>query len=58
VLKTNAQSLNHAFTLLSTKFETERISHTGNVFAQVFFRGKMGWHALNEVRGKVDLTGH
>lgn len=46
-----ARSLNHAFTLLSTKYETERISHTGNVFTRVFFRGKTGWHSLNEARG-------
>jgi hypothetical protein len=57
VLNTNARSLNHAFTLLSTKFETERISHTGNVFAHVFFRDKIRWHSLNEARGKVELTG-
>ncbi len=57
VLYTDARSLKHAFTLLSTKFKTERISHTGNVFAHVFFRGKMGWHSLNEARGKIDLLG-
>lgn len=54
VLNMNARSLNHAFTLLSTKFETDRISHTGNVFARVFFRGKVRWHSLNEARGKIE----
>ena len=53
VLNVEARSLNHAFTLLSTKFETDRISHTGNVFAHVFFRDKTHWHSLNEARGKV-----
>jgi hypothetical protein len=58
VLGKNARSLNHAFTLLSTEFETERISHTGNVFTRVFFNGKSRWHSLNEARGKIDLTGY
>jgi hypothetical protein len=46
-----AGSLNHAFTLLSTKYETNRISHVGNVFTRVFFRRKTRWHSLNEARG-------
>lgn len=58
VFNTNARSLNHAFTLLSTKFEAERISHTGNVFTRVFFRGNIRWHLLNQARGKIDLTGY
>ena len=38
-----ARSLNHAFTRLSEKFETHRISHTGNVFQRVFYREENGW---------------
>lgn len=38
-----ARSLNHAFTRLSEKFETHRISHTGNVFQRVFYRERGGW---------------
>ena len=38
-----ASSLNHAFTRLSEKFETHRISHTGNVFQRVFYREHGGW---------------
>lgn len=38
-----ARSLNHAFTRLSEKFETHRISHTGNVFQRVFYRERSGW---------------
>ena len=36
LLNTEAKSLNHAFTLLSQRFETWRISHSGNVFKQGF----------------------
>lgn len=46
-----ARSLNHAFTLLSAKYETKRISHVGNVFTRVFFRDQKGWRSLNEARG-------
>lgn len=56
VLNTSARSLNHAYTLLSTAFETQRISHSGNVFTHVFFRGKTCWHSLNEARGRIDLA--
>ena len=32
LLDKEATSVNHAFTLLSEEFETDRMSHTGNVF--------------------------
>jgi hypothetical protein len=35
-LKQDAQSLNHAYTLISTAFEPHRRSHAGNVFLKVF----------------------
>lgn len=35
-LNTDAQSLNHAYRLVSEKFEPHRRSHTGNVFEEVF----------------------
>ncbi len=38
-----ARSLNHAFTRLSEKFESHRISHTGNVFLRVFYCEHDGW---------------
>jgi hypothetical protein len=55
VLKTEARSLNHAVTLLSTRFEPKRISHTGNVFARVFYRctESKDWRPLNELRGHI-----
>jgi hypothetical protein len=53
VLNTEARSLNHAFTLLSMKFETKRISHSGNVFARVYCYSekRKEWHPLDELRG-------
>jgi hypothetical protein len=55
VLRTEARSLNHAFTLLSVAFETKRISHTGNVFARGFCRcaKSKDWRSLNELRGHI-----
>lgn len=49
-----ARSLNHAFTLLSEKFETHRISHTGNVFQRVFYREHDGWwRPLRQLRERA-----
>jgi hypothetical protein len=55
-LNAEARSLNHAFTLLSTKFETKRISHTGNVFTRVYCYSekRKEWHPLDELRGHFD----
>ncbi len=36
-LDREAKSINHAFTLLSEEFEKNRLSHTGNVFKNVFY---------------------
>jgi hypothetical protein len=50
LLETEARSLNHAFTLLSQKFEVDRLSHTGNVFRQGFtYQGKR-WLSLDALR--------
>jgi len=35
-------SLNHAFTRLSEAYETWRISHTGSIYARVFYRERNG----------------
>lgn len=49
-----ASSLNHAFTRLSEKFETHRISHTGNVFQRVFYREHDGWwRPLRQLRERA-----
>ena len=54
----DAKSLNHAFTLLSSRFETKRISHTGNVFARAYcYSGvRKVWHPLNELRGHIEYV--
>ncbi|MBC8751519.1 MULTISPECIES: hypothetical protein [Paraburkholderia] len=44
-------SLNHAFTRLSEKFEPWRKSHTGNVYDRVLYQEKSGrWYPLNVLR--------
>jgi hypothetical protein len=49
-----AQSLNHAFTLLSEKYEVHRISHTGNVYTRVFYQEPEGrWYPLDDLRQGV-----
>ena len=50
VLQQEARSLNHAFTLISTEFETRRISHTGNVFQRGFVKQGDKWISLNKLR--------
>ncbi len=53
-----ATSLNHAFTLLSTRYETHRISHTGNVYAHFFYQDKDGrWYPLDDLRCGVQAQG-
>jgi hypothetical protein len=57
ILNAEARSLNHAFTLLSVKYETKRISHTGNVFTRTFLQTNEGrWRSLNEARGYLDTS--
>jgi len=58
VLNKEARSLNLAFTILSAKYETKRIPHTGTVFTGTFFQTNNGrWHSLNEARGYLDISG-
>ena len=46
-----ADSLNHAFTLLSETYEPWRKSHTGNVYRQVLYQEKNGkWYPLDILR--------
>lgn len=50
----NAISLNHAFTILSKKYETHRLSNTGNVYTHVFYQEKNGrWYPLSDLRSGV-----
>ena len=48
---TNAISLNHAFTQLSEKFETHRISHTGNIYTRILYQeADKRWYPLARMR--------
>jgi hypothetical protein len=51
-----ATSLNHALTVLSERYETQRISHTGNVYEQVLYQERNGlWYPLKLLRdGKTE----
>jgi hypothetical protein len=50
-LNRTADSLNHAFTLISEAFETKRRSHSGNVFERVYTQVTAGkWQSLDELR--------
>jgi hypothetical protein len=47
----SAQSLNHAFTKLSERFETHRLSHTGSVYARVFYlESDLRWYPLEYLK--------
>ena len=49
-----AQSLNHAFTLLSERYETHRLSHTGNVYTSMYYQESNGrWYPLDLLREGV-----
>lgn len=52
--ETSAVSLNHAFTLLSQRYEQHRISHTGNVYSRVFYMEENAkWYPLSHLREGV-----
>ncbi len=51
IIPEKADSLNHAFTLLSEKYEPWRKSHTGNVYSRMFFLAQdEKWHPLDVLR--------
>lgn len=52
LLNVEANSLNHALTLLSQRFEPDRLSHSGNVFRQGFthLNGDEDWVSLEDLR--------
>ena len=46
-----AESLNHAFTMLSESYEPWRKSHTGNIYDRIYYQEKNGkWYPLNVLR--------
>jgi hypothetical protein len=53
-LRHEAESLNHAFTLISEAYETKRRSHSGNVFERAYAQDERGnWQKLDELRLKA-----
>ena len=47
----SAQSLNHAFTKLSERFEIHRLSHTGSVYSRVFYlESDLRWYPLEYLK--------
>lgn len=49
-----AVSLNHAFTLLSERYEKHRLSHTGNVYERFFYEeSDKRWYPLDDLRKGV-----
>ncbi|OHE84186.1 MAG: hypothetical protein A2190_00385 [Lysobacterales bacterium RIFOXYA1_FULL_69_10] len=50
----HAESLNHAFTLLSEVFEPWRQAHTGSIYERVFYRESDGlWYPLDTLRNQA-----
>jgi hypothetical protein len=50
-LKMGAQSVNHAFMIISEAFEKKRRSHSGNVFDRAYAQDDSGtWISLDELR--------
>jgi hypothetical protein len=54
-LETPANSLNHAYTLASMKYEPDRISHTGNIFTRCFFCEDEQFLPLEVLRGRHEV---
>ena len=53
-----ANTLNHALTILSEIYETERISHTGNIYKRVFYKDTNNyWYPIEDLRTDgIDLS--
>jgi hypothetical protein len=52
-----ARSLNHAYSLISERYEPHRASHTGNVFQKVFYKSEEGiWRPLESLRRAAQNT--
>lgn len=53
-LQTEAGSLNHAYRLISEAFEPHRLSHSGNVFSEMYVQVRGKWEPLDNLRGVED----
>jgi len=55
-IREEANSVNHAYTLLSEQFEVDRMSHTANVFTKVWYHDEThGWQHLNALRTSREI---
>ena len=54
LLEKEARSINHAYALISQTFEPERMSHTGNVFAKIYYFDGRQWCTLERRRNQID----
>lgn len=54
LLKQNAKSLNHAYSIISQTFEPTRASHNGNVFLLAFVRRGERWVSLDTMRNHFE----
>ena len=52
-LRMKATSLNHAYRLVSERFEPRRISHSGNVFELGYFKPSTTWISLGDRRSAL-----
>ena len=53
-LKKEAYSLNHAYTLISQEFEKWRISHSGNVFKDIYCLENKRWTSIDNIREHIE----
>ena len=56
-LEEEAKSLNHAYRLISEKFEPHRVSHSGNVFKMgYYFQPRHTWISLDSLRRAAEAS--
>ena len=55
-MEVDANSINHAYTLASTRYEPDRMSHTGNVFTRCFYKEEEEYLPLNILRNHHQAT--
>ena len=54
LLDKEALSLNHAYTLISQKVETNRRSHSGNVFEKLFYKENGAYEKIGKLRDLIE----
>ena len=53
-LQAKAESVNHAYTLITQAFQPTRLSKVGNVFREVMVKHHDGWVPLEDLRKDVE----